>query len=107
MAHAIPLVSDPIDVKGAIVVCQQRGQGFVILRSINTIDALFLQVADTRRKASTQQGKGGKVNLGVAMRVGKMFFQGQITLIVEQPVQHISGISVCRSRRRLAEQRLT
>ena len=71
MTHAIPLVSDPIDVKDAIMRRQQGGQGFVILSGINAIDALFLQVANARRKASAQQGKGSKVNLGVAMCVCK------------------------------------
>jgi hypothetical protein len=81
-------------VDGAIAAVDQRGQGAVVLCGVDTIDALLVQAADAWGEAASEHGKGGEVDLGVAVGVSVMLLQGQVALVVEQAIQDIGSIAV-------------
>jgi len=64
----------------------QRHQCAVILVFINAVDTLFLNAANAGREATTQYGKGSKVYFGVAMGVGEMLFERQVTFSIEKAI---------------------
>lgn len=51
------------------------------------------QVADARRKAEAQQMHQGKNVIGEARRVGVVFLDTQVRLVVQQAIEHIGRVA--------------
>ena len=81
--------TDVLDVQGA---ADQRAQRRVGLYALRHVQFGFAEVADTRREAEAQQVHQGEDVIGEAGRVGVVFLNPQVGLVVQQAVEHVGGI---------------
>lgn len=67
--------------------------GVAQLAAFDAAEALVGQVAQAGRELQAQQIEEGKHDIGVAVRVGGVFEQGQLCFVAQHLVEHISGVA--------------
>ena len=75
LAHGVPLFRDQAEVNGAPPAFQHGVQRPVIAGGVGAIDILAMEVLDPWAEAQAGHGKGGEVDLGIAVGVGVVFGQ--------------------------------
>lgn len=75
------------------VAADQAGDSRVLLRVAADIQALVGQITDARGEAETEQMHQAEHMVGEAGRVGVVFLDPQVGLVIQQAVQDVGGVA--------------
>jgi hypothetical protein len=86
----VPMGADMLDVERA---ADHRLERVIGGFALGNVELGVSQIADARREAEAQEVHQSKDMIGEARRVGVVFFDAQVGLVVQQAIEHIGGVA--------------